>query len=242
MTSTKPIALLAMDGKSQWGRSRSGFTLLELLVVIAILSLLISMITGSMGKARESAKSTKCLSNLRSVYMANAVYVDENGRFPDLNNDPKEGAWQYNYLIYDGRDFEQNWGPIVDEGTDQSVVESLFCPMQEDPFHTFATPENPWPVQRLLDTRAAYGRRYHLSGRTLSDVKGTIAFAADVFHLPDVVRSAHRTGVNVAYMDGHVDWVRDRGLLTDNELAKPFDPMDNDDIRKMWEFLDRGRR
>ncbi len=68
------------------------------------------------------------------------------------------------------------------------------------------------------------------------------AFAADLIHLPEVVRSAHKTGVNVVYTDGHAQWVQDPGILTDNELTKPFDPRDNPIVKKIWKMLDRAGR
>lgn len=223
------------------GRHLRAFTLLELLVVITILAMLVGFLLPSLQGARIQARDTLCRSHLRTLYLAHVEYVHTEGRFPVLNNEPDDGSWQYNYLIYDGRDFESNFGPLLDDGSLDSV-ESLYCPRQKDPYHSLSTPENPWPIIPLLDTRAAYGRRYHLSGKGLARMKRNPAILADVFHIPKVIKSAHRTGVNVAYLDGHVKWVFGRDILMDNELTHPFQREDNDIIEDIWDELNRGGR
>lgn len=223
-------------------QSQNAFTLIEMLVVISILALLIGILTPSLHKARLQARDTQCRSNLHSVYLATLTYLHDWERFPELNNEPDDGAWQYNYLIYDGRDFGENFGPIISDGRNLDAVELLYCPRQTDPFHSFATAENPWPVVPLLDTRSSYGRRYHLTGKSIAQMRGNPAILADVFHLPQVVKSAHKTGINAAHLGGDVVWVADTGFLMDNELTAPFQPEDNDLMEKMWDKITRGRR
>lgn len=64
-------------------RRLRAFTLIELLVVVAIIALLISILLPSLNRAREQAKTTACLSNLRSVGQAIWTYsAAYDGRLP----------------------------------------------------------------------------------------------------------------------------------------------------------------
>lgn len=56
---------------------RRGFTLIELLVVVAIIALLMAILMPSLAKAREQAKGTKCLAQLRSYGTAQLTYSQE---------------------------------------------------------------------------------------------------------------------------------------------------------------------
>lgn len=64
-------------------RHQAGFTLIELLVVISLIALLVGLLLPVLSKARESARSVVCLSNVRQIGLVVGTYqVDEDGRFP----------------------------------------------------------------------------------------------------------------------------------------------------------------
>jgi prepilin-type N-terminal cleavage/methylation domain-containing protein/prepilin-type processing-associated H-X9-DG protein len=62
-----------------------GFTLIELLVVIAIIGILAAMLFPVFARARESARKTQCLANVKNIAMGFQIYLTDYDRLP-----PKE--------------------------------------------------------------------------------------------------------------------------------------------------------
>jgi len=58
-------------------RTRKGFTLIELLVVIAIIAILAAILFPVFARAREKARQTVCLSNVKQITLANLMYAGD---------------------------------------------------------------------------------------------------------------------------------------------------------------------
>lgn len=62
--------------------NKKGFTLIELLVVIAIIGLLSTLAVVALGSARQKARDSKRLSDLKQVQTALELYYTDNNAYP----------------------------------------------------------------------------------------------------------------------------------------------------------------
>jgi prepilin-type N-terminal cleavage/methylation domain-containing protein len=204
-----------------------GFTLVELLVVIGIIAVLISILLPTLSKARESAKRTQCLSNLRQIAVFLNLYANSYKQQVPLGFATKmaDTQWtkQLNYHLT-----VKVANQFANPGTSTRYVclgllfparlvkednaRMFYCPSFEgDRFHSYNAPENPW--QPLTgDVRSSYSSRPG--------------------EYPDIQHPA---------VDSGVCFTSDDTSATGPGIAKPFEPRNwkNKDLRADMQRLNR---
>lgn len=161
---------------------RSAFTLIELLVVIGVIVLLIAIAVPVIGKARQAAVTTACLSNARQVgVLLNAYLAENDGRLPALQN----------------RELKTDPLPAMDNTLVRpgDSLAAFACPADEKKLHETSGTSYFWNFtvngQKIESLFSIIGGRDASRIPLLSDKEG--------FH-PEL-----RDKVNILYADGHVD-------------------------------------
>lgn len=138
-------------------RGLAGFTLVELLVVIAIIGILVALLLPAIQAAREAARRTTCVNQLRQMSLAMQNHVSTLKTFPSGGSQPnpvienyvtsgtsgtgrpngpdKQGlGWAYQILPY----LEQNAVQNITKTAQltQIVIPLYFCPSRRQPTAT----------------------------------------------------------------------------------------------------------
>ncbi len=75
----------------------AGFTLVELLVVIAIIGILVALLLPAIQAAREAARRTQCLNNVKQIALGCLNYENTHKEFPPAYTKPTPGDEKYRF-------------------------------------------------------------------------------------------------------------------------------------------------
>lgn len=115
--------------------SSRGFTLVELLVVIAIIGILVALLLPAVQQAREAARRTQCLNQMRQLGLACHNYESSNREFPRAVDDST-----FSYVariapflelgsISQRLDLTKAWDDVVNQQIiSETIVSDLKCP------------------------------------------------------------------------------------------------------------------
>jgi prepilin-type N-terminal cleavage/methylation domain-containing protein/prepilin-type processing-associated H-X9-DG protein len=127
-------------GRNAYLLQHQGFTLIELIVVLAIIALLMALIVPAVQVARNLARTTQCMNNLRQVALAMVDQTETMQRFPAAGLFAAAGPEQYHswvtellprldqQTVVSGYDFSQPWNSNANRPITQTSLPILVCP------------------------------------------------------------------------------------------------------------------
>ena len=205
--------------------TRRGFTLIELLVVIAIIAILAAILFPVFAKAREKARQSSCMSNLKQIGIGLLAYAqDYDETFPSigganytvddhLTSGNGNFGWDGTSMVY------HDWAYVILPYLKNTQI--FICPsstyncygcaygMPSNGFNTagavvstfgscvkMGTLQKPSETMIVSEKGGGGGTRYIMVNNTTANA-GYYA-----------CRASHNEGGNITFADGHVKWMK----------------------------------
>ena len=224
-------------------QDRRLFTLIELLVVIAIIAILAAMLLPALSTARDSARTSYCLNNLKEIGLAFTAYANDNdGHLPPYGQTCVASAAAYplwNQIIGDYVNAHCTLGSTPWMTAPWVGGRVLRCPStghhRSPPSTNSATygVSNPYIFRWIANTATSNG-----STPKISRLPATVFLAGDSRDAQTIYNPiayptttdpyqnnyawfGHNRGQNFVFVDGHAKWLKREDLFNnkDNMLA-----------------------
>jgi prepilin-type N-terminal cleavage/methylation domain-containing protein/prepilin-type processing-associated H-X9-DG protein len=197
-------------------RSRAGFTLIELLVVIAIIAILAAILFPVFAKAREKARQTSCLSNVKQLGLGQLMYIQDYDEMTPVHRCGDSGhAWLYcthECILPYVKNVQIFRCPSRSpQGATDSRILRPAAPRDQG--------EGLWYWDNMdLDYRALALIQQPSQKTMIGDSDG-VGYAAwravgDTYryYFASRVQDPHNEGLNVCFYDGHGKWMKKNDL------------------------------